>query len=159
MVLKQKVVLWLNLLNLILQYQQVKHKYFQQHKTGQEAVTIMIYQGESKIANRNKLVGQFNLTGIVKAPRRSPTDRGDVFTWCKFNINSYCKRFTEHKSQLILLYSLMVVFLRKKLKNLRKKLNFMLKKIIKLQQILKQKIMQNLWFIRQKNSLKNMVIK
>ena len=38
----------------------------------QEAVTIMVHQGERPMAKDNKSLGQFNLTGIKAAPRGTP---------------------------------------------------------------------------------------
>lgn len=38
----------------------------------QESVSIVIYQGEREIANKNKKLGQFNLEGIPPAPRGVP---------------------------------------------------------------------------------------
>ena len=35
-------------------------------------VTIMVFQGEREIARENRLLGQFNLTGIPPAPRGVP---------------------------------------------------------------------------------------
>ena len=49
-----------------------KSQVFSTASDNQPAVTLMIYQGESKMASRNKLIGQFNLDGIVPAPRGVP---------------------------------------------------------------------------------------
>lgn len=38
----------------------------------QPAVTIQVYQGESRMCSRNKLIGTFNLDGIAPAPRGVP---------------------------------------------------------------------------------------
>jgi len=38
----------------------------------QPSVTLRIFQGESKMVERNKLIGQFNLDGIAPAPRGVP---------------------------------------------------------------------------------------
>jgi molecular chaperone DnaK len=38
----------------------------------QTAVTIMVYQGEREMARENRLLGQFDLTGIPSAPRGVP---------------------------------------------------------------------------------------
>lgn len=45
---------------------------FSTAEDGQDAVTIHVLQGERKMAADNKSLGQFNLTGIPKAPRGTP---------------------------------------------------------------------------------------
>ena len=49
-----------------------KSQVFSTASDNQPAVTLMIYQGESRMASRNKLIGQFNLDGIAPAPRGVP---------------------------------------------------------------------------------------
>ncbi len=39
---------------------------------GQTAVTVSVYQGERKMAQQNRVLGQFNLEGIPPAPRGTP---------------------------------------------------------------------------------------
>lgn len=38
----------------------------------QTSILFKVYQGEREIANQNKLLGQFDLTGIAPAPRHVP---------------------------------------------------------------------------------------
>ncbi len=49
-----------------------KSQVFSTAEDGQSAVTIRVFQGERKLAAENKLLGQFNLTGIAPAPRGLP---------------------------------------------------------------------------------------
>merc|ERR1712078_500979 len=49
-----------------------KSQVFSTAEDNQSAVTIRVFQGERKIATKNKLLGQFNLEGIVPAPRGIP---------------------------------------------------------------------------------------
>ena len=49
-----------------------KSQVFSTAEDNQSTVTIKVYQGERKIAVDNKLLGQFNLEGIVPAPRGLP---------------------------------------------------------------------------------------
>jgi len=49
-----------------------KSQIFSTAADNQPAVTIRVLQGESKMANRNKQVGIFNLEGIAPAPRGVP---------------------------------------------------------------------------------------
>src|SRR5271168_1088769 len=49
-----------------------KSQIFSTAKDGQTAVTIRVFQGEREIALQNKLLGQFNLTGLPPAPRGVP---------------------------------------------------------------------------------------
>lgn len=49
-----------------------KSEIFSTAVDGQPAVTIKVFQGEAKMASRNKLIGQFNLDGIAPAPRGVP---------------------------------------------------------------------------------------
>ena len=49
-----------------------KTETFTTYADGQTAVTIMVYQGEREIARENRLLGQFDLTGIPPAPRGVP---------------------------------------------------------------------------------------
>ncbi|QEK38956.1 molecular chaperone DnaK [Candidatus Nesciobacter abundans] len=49
-----------------------KSQTFSTAEDNQTSVTIMVYQGEREIAQHNKLLGQFNLTGISAAPRGIP---------------------------------------------------------------------------------------
>jgi molecular chaperone DnaK len=49
-----------------------KSQVFSTAEDNQQAVTIKVHQGERKIANDNKLLGQFNLEGIASAPRGVP---------------------------------------------------------------------------------------
>ena len=49
-----------------------KSQVFSTAADNQPAVTIRVLQGESKMANRNKQVGIFNLEGIAPAPRGVP---------------------------------------------------------------------------------------
>lgn len=46
-----------------------KSQTFSTAEDNQSAVTIRVFQGERKMANDNKLLGQFNLEGIAPAPR------------------------------------------------------------------------------------------
>merc|ERR1712032_1454148 len=46
-----------------------KSQVFSTAEDNQSAVTIKVFQGERKMANDNKLLGQFNLEGIAPAPR------------------------------------------------------------------------------------------
>ena len=39
---------------------------------GQRDVCLMLYQGESPVASRNKLMGQFHLVGLPPAPVGQP---------------------------------------------------------------------------------------
>ena len=39
---------------------------------GQRDVCLMLYQGESPVASRNKLMGQFHLVGLPPAPVGAP---------------------------------------------------------------------------------------
>ena len=49
-----------------------KSQIFSTAEDNQQAVTIKVFQGERKIAEDNKLLGQFNLEGITPAPRGLP---------------------------------------------------------------------------------------
>jgi molecular chaperone DnaK len=49
-----------------------KSQIFSTAADNQPAVDIMVYQGERPIANQNKLLGHFQLTGIKPAPRGTP---------------------------------------------------------------------------------------
>lgn len=49
-----------------------KSQVFSTAEDNQHAVTIRVFQGESKIATSNKLLGQFNLEGIPPAQRGMP---------------------------------------------------------------------------------------
>lgn len=49
-----------------------KSEIFTTAADNQNAVTIRVFQGESKMTARNKLIGQFNLDGILPAPRGVP---------------------------------------------------------------------------------------
>src|SRR5271168_3381372 len=49
-----------------------KSQIFSTAKDGQTAVTIRVFQGEREMALQNKLLGQFNLTGLPPAPRGVP---------------------------------------------------------------------------------------
>jgi molecular chaperone DnaK len=49
-----------------------KEQTFSTAEDNQPAVTIMIYQGERPMADDNKSLGQFELTGIAPAPRSVP---------------------------------------------------------------------------------------
>ncbi len=49
-----------------------KTETFTTYSDGQTAVTIMVFQGEREIARENRLLGQFDLTGIPPAPRGVP---------------------------------------------------------------------------------------
>jgi molecular chaperone DnaK len=49
-----------------------KSQVFSTAEDNQSAVTIRVFQGERKMAVDNKLLGQFNLEGIVPAPRGLP---------------------------------------------------------------------------------------
>ena len=49
-----------------------KTETFTTYGDGQTAVTIMVFQGERDIARENRLLGQFDLTGIPPAPRGIP---------------------------------------------------------------------------------------
>ncbi len=49
-----------------------KTETFTTYGDGQTAVTIMVFQGEREIARENRLLGQFDLTGIPPAPRGIP---------------------------------------------------------------------------------------
>ena len=49
-----------------------KSQTFSTAEDNQSAVTIRVFQGERKIAIKNKLLGQFNLEGITPAPRGIP---------------------------------------------------------------------------------------
>ncbi|MDR0678519.1 MAG: molecular chaperone DnaK [Holosporaceae bacterium] len=49
-----------------------KSQIFSTAQDNQSAVTIRVFQGEREIAEHNKLLGQFDLTGIPPAPRGMP---------------------------------------------------------------------------------------
>jgi len=49
-----------------------KSETFTTYADNQTAVTIMVYQGEREMARENRLLGQFDLTGIPSAPRGVP---------------------------------------------------------------------------------------
>ncbi len=49
-----------------------KSQVFSTAEDGQTAVTIKVYQGEREMAADNKLLGNFDLTGIPAAPRGAP---------------------------------------------------------------------------------------
>jgi molecular chaperone DnaK len=49
-----------------------KTETFTTYSDFQPAVTIMVYQGEREMARENRLLGQFDLTGIPPAPRGVP---------------------------------------------------------------------------------------
>lgn len=49
-----------------------KTEIFSTASDGQPAVTLRVLQGESKMAERNKQIGMFNLDGIAPAPRGVP---------------------------------------------------------------------------------------
>jgi len=49
-----------------------KTETFTTYADSQTAVTIMVYQGEREMARENRLLGQFDLTGIPSAPRGIP---------------------------------------------------------------------------------------
>ena len=49
-----------------------KSQVFSTAEDNQHAVTIKVHQGERKMANDNRLLGQFNLEGIASAPRGVP---------------------------------------------------------------------------------------
>ncbi|HOM82310.1 MAG: molecular chaperone DnaK [Armatimonadetes bacterium] len=49
-----------------------KTEVFSTAADGQTQVTIMVYQGEREMARENRLLGQFDLTGIPPAPRGVP---------------------------------------------------------------------------------------
>ncbi|MHB0937764.1 MAG: molecular chaperone DnaK [Armatimonadota bacterium] len=49
-----------------------KTETFTTYSDGQTAVTIMVFQGEREMARDNRLLGQFDLTGIPPAPRGIP---------------------------------------------------------------------------------------
>lgn len=49
-----------------------KKQVFSTAADNQTAVTIQVYQGERKMANDNRLLGKFDLTGIAPAPRGVP---------------------------------------------------------------------------------------
>src|SRR5260370_8675739 len=49
-----------------------KKETFSTAADNQTAVTVKVFQGERKMANDNRVVGQFNLDGIPPAPRGMP---------------------------------------------------------------------------------------
>jgi molecular chaperone DnaK len=49
-----------------------KKQVFSTAADGQTAVTVSVFQGERKVAQHNRLLGQFNLEGIEAAPRGMP---------------------------------------------------------------------------------------
>ncbi len=51
-------------------------------KDGQTSVKIMVFQGESKVAQENELLGEFMLTGLLEAPR------GEVEVEVTFDISA-----------------------------------------------------------------------
>ena len=55
-----------------------KSQVFSTADDNQTAVTIKCYQGEREMAADNKLLGNFDLTGIPPAPARRAADRGHL---------------------------------------------------------------------------------
>jgi molecular chaperone DnaK len=49
-----------------------KSKVFSTAEDSQNAVTVMVYQGEREMASHNRLLGRFDLVGIPPAPRGVP---------------------------------------------------------------------------------------
>ena len=48
---------------------------------GQTEVCLMLYQGESPVASRNKLMGQFHLVGLPPAPVGEPQIEVRLYLW------------------------------------------------------------------------------
>ncbi|CAK0783168.1 hypothetical protein CVIRNUC_006367 [Coccomyxa viridis] len=55
---------------------------------GQRDVCLMLYQGESPVASRNKLMGQFHLVGLPPAPVTFHISKDGVFTAEAVDLNS-----------------------------------------------------------------------
>lgn len=68
---------------------------------GQRDVSLMLYQGESQVASRNKQLGQFHLVGLPEAPLGVPQIEVSLPTPC--DVIQCCLLQTSSKTTLHML--------------------------------------------------------